>query len=589
MFFLYFVVFIGFAVYLKNLSERMSRIEKLLERKPHAQTSFENTNATLSSPASVAPIRTQDLQLPNMQVSDTSQHTKVSAVQWVAGVGALALLFGIAFFFKFAIDQGWLTEWMRLALGFLVGSLLLVLGGLWRDKYKQYAQVLVGGGLAILYFTIYASFQFYAKIDQPVAFLLTIVVTLLGIGLSYWHHSRALVFLAVLGGFISPFLVSNGQDNQVALFMYLSILNFGVLLIFAKDFWLEVLYLSFFATILHFSWWAVSFSSHENFPASVIFLSLNYIVFAILNSVTFRKTLEEKKLPKEAGRGLGLAFALWGVGLHVALSFLMYESAREFLPLVLLLLGCITFLAYALVDRLEDSDLNFPVSLLGYKFVLAGVLWQFTGAVENLYLLLAVAVGLAVGLLVKRRDLKFWGLVFLTLVTIKVMLFSEFKSTFLFNSQFGLQILVAIALLAVAFAFEKWAVSDEEKRVPSLSRALAGLVIWLGVTQEISEKFTGLDSRNLSTLLLSVWWLVYAVVLAVVGGFKKFRIFRRGSVLLFGLVVLKVFLYDVQALTLGYRIVSFILLGVILLSLAFFYQSHKERLHKFWEGETSIS
>lgn len=63
------------------------------------------------------------------------------------------------------------------------------------------------------------------------------------------------------------------------------------------------------------------------------------------------------------------------------------------------------------------------------------------------------------------------------------------------------------------------------------------------------------------------------------------HIFRKVAAVLFAFTVLKVFLYDVQALELGYRVVSFILLGVILLAVAFAYQKNKDKLHRFWSGD----
>lgn len=76
----------------------------------------------------------------------------------------------------------------------------------------------------------------------------------------------------------------------------------------------------------------------------------------------------------------------------------------------------------------------------------------------------------------------------------------------------------------------------------------------------------------------------YAVLLAILSVIKSLAVFRKVAIVLFVITVLKVFLYDAQALDLGYRIVSFITLGVILLSMAFAYQKNKDKLQKFWEG-----
>ena len=48
------------------------------------------------------------------------------------------------------------------------------------------------------------------------------------------------------------------------------------------------------------------------------------------------------------------------------------------------------------------------------------------------------------------------------------------------------------------------------------------------------------------------------------------------GLILFGLAILKVFLYDLSNLEMGYRIVSFIVLGIIALLGAFLYNKYKE-------------
>jgi uncharacterized membrane protein len=76
-------------------------------------------------------------------------------------IGALALIIGVGFFLKHAIDNEWINELTRVLIGAAVG--LACLFGADRARirgYQIFSQGLVGAGLAILYLTVYASFNF---------------------------------------------------------------------------------------------------------------------------------------------------------------------------------------------------------------------------------------------------------------------------------------------------------------------------------------------------------------------------------------------------------------------------------------------
>ena len=128
-------------------------------------------------------------------------------------------------------------------------------------------------------------------------------------------------------------------------------------------------------------------------------------------------------------------------------------------------------------------------------------------------------------------------------------------------------------------------VEQDEQQVPDIFRVIATGVFWFVSSWEIVQYFRDVGSENVQNLSLSIWWMAYAVILMVLGVMKKYAVLRQVSVALFIITILKVFLYDVQALDLGYRIVSFITLGVILLSVSFAYQRHKEKFQQFIKGD----
>jgi hypothetical protein len=80
--------------------------------------------------------------------------------------------------------------------------------------------------------------------------------------------------------------------------------------------------------------------------------------------------------------------------------------------------------------------------------------------------------------------------------------------------------------------------------------------------------------RNLEQLTLSVLWLVYAIGLLIVGLWRRVRWLRVGALAMMGFVVLKIALYDLSFLNGGYRSISFVGLGIVLLAASYLYQRY---------------
>src|SRR5690606_30266447 len=126
-------------------------------------------------------------------------------------VGIAILVVGIGFFVKFAIDQNWINEIGRVFIGILCGGLLVAIAHRLRKTFVAFSSVLVGGGIAVLYFTIAIAFHEYQIFPQAIAFVLMVVITAFTVVLSLGYNRVELAVFAILGGFGSPFMVSTGE------------------------------------------------------------------------------------------------------------------------------------------------------------------------------------------------------------------------------------------------------------------------------------------------------------------------------------------------------------------------------------------
>jgi len=147
----------------------------------------------------------------------------------VAKVGMVIVFFGVAFLVRYAADRGLLPIEFRL-MAVAAGSLVLLgIGWYVRASKPDYAMVLQGGAVGLLYLTIFAAFRLYALLPAPLTFaLLLTVVTFSGV-LAVLQDSLALAAIGTSGGFLAPILASTGGGSHVALFSYYAVLNAGVL------------------------------------------------------------------------------------------------------------------------------------------------------------------------------------------------------------------------------------------------------------------------------------------------------------------------------------------------------------------------
>lgn len=171
------------------------------------------------------------------------------ASTWLLRLGVLILVVGMGFFLKYSIDQDLIGPLGRVGVAILIGVSMLAAGvQLLGKQYHAFGQGLIGGGIATLYFAVFAAFHFYKLIGMLPAFGLMAFITFAAGVLSVRINSMLVAILAILGGYGTPIMLSTGEVNFVGLFSYTLLLGVGVLGISWKKNWHLLNYLSFICT-----------------------------------------------------------------------------------------------------------------------------------------------------------------------------------------------------------------------------------------------------------------------------------------------------------------------------------------------------
>ena len=151
-------------------------------------------------------------------------------------MGALVGIMAAGWFFKYMVDNDWVGPWGRVAMGAVVGVVLLAWGEAMsrgQRSHKVFVQGILGLGLALLLITAFAASAFYDLLDTIPAFVAVAVLAGLGGALSVRHRAESILVLSLLAVFLNPVLLSTGHDRPLALFSYLLLMTSGALAVAA--------------------------------------------------------------------------------------------------------------------------------------------------------------------------------------------------------------------------------------------------------------------------------------------------------------------------------------------------------------------
>jgi hypothetical protein len=279
---------------------------------------------------------------------DWEQFLGVKLFAWICG---LALFFAAVFFVKYSFERGLVPPWLRVASGFALGAGLVGAG--WRmrsGRYDATAQTLAATGVVILYAVAFACRAFYhfEWAGVPQVFGLMAAITTGAFGLSMRMDSRVVAVLGMLGGFLTPPMLSTGQDNPGGLFSYILLLDAGLLAIVWRKRWTFLAPLAAVGTALMEIGWAM-----EHFAPEKIGIALMVLPGFTALFVTFwhvragqSRTHAGDFLPTASAIGLGLV-AVAHVFAFITMKSLADSSIRVF---------AISFIADALILSMVCRD-----------------------------------------------------------------------------------------------------------------------------------------------------------------------------------------------------------------------------------------
>ena len=446
--------------------------------------------------------------------------------QWMTWAGALVLFLSAGFFVKYAFDNKWLGPTGRVVLGILFGLALLIAGDrLVRRRMRALGQGLLGGGLAILYVSLFAAFGYYKILDQTPSFIFMVLVTVLGLTLAILHDSIVIAFLAVLGGLLTPVLVSTGQNARDALFSYLLLLDIGVLGVAFFRRWRALELLAFLGTLALYTGWFVEFYEVNALIPTLLWLGGFFLIFLLLPFVHHLRTLSPLTIDRFT-MALGNAITAFSYA-----YYLLYKNYTYTLGFVALAMSACYLTLGVLVKKRVPNDARGLFGLIGLAVVFLTMAIPLHLSMHGLTLAWALEgpVLLYLGYRYRYPPVR----IFATLVAVisVIRLFSEHwplhheNFTLLFNANFASAMFVALALGALAYLHHRWsATALNIDRTVKIIAALAGSYLALAILETEMKQWFGFQSQDYySHCLIAALWAVGALGLGQGGMRFKFE------------------------------------------------------------------
>jgi uncharacterized membrane protein len=175
---------------------------------------------------------------------------------------------GVAFFLKLSFDNNWIGPLTRVLLAGIAGLGLIGAGEFWRVRYPIYAQTLSGGGVALMYLSIFASFATYAFIGLYTAVGLLLFIGAASAVLGIRSKSMALAVIGILGAFSGPFILdafktgdqwSAPAGGPFSLLLYIAVVDVGVFALSAVRNWQWFVLLAVVGSIVTYGAWLVQY------------------------------------------------------------------------------------------------------------------------------------------------------------------------------------------------------------------------------------------------------------------------------------------------------------------------------------------
>jgi uncharacterized membrane protein len=365
-------------------------------------------------------------------------------------IGVIVLVIGLSIGVKYAIDKDLVSEGMRIGLAYGAGLILCLLSARLKSKYLLFSAILFSGGMASIYFTTYGAFVYYSMMPFSIAFIIMILLTVFVVYQALVYNHEEIALLGLVGAYAIPFLISKNSDKPELLFLYITVINIGIIYLGIKRPWKNVGRIAQAVTWVLFLAWAASRYNVKDQWVGYLFMVVFYLLF-VFNALS-GKISGKVKLQKENFYQL----LLNNLALYIGSLFISTPSMNiHSLALVTFINAVVAaILAVVLYSVWKEKQSSLIIGAFAFFLFILFIAFQWTGlTVTFLWLLVALLI-FAAGVMRKLKILRMGAIVLLGITLFKLVLFDSL--TFTTVQKVISYLVLGILLLVVSYLYQKY-------------------------------------------------------------------------------------------------------------------------------------
>lgn len=501
-----------------------------------------------------------ELKLPNIIPSDMSERADSLENQigqfWFAKVGIVILSIGIVYLLTFPYQN--LPPVFPSLIGFVLVAILFGLSHYIRTSLQYLSQYIFGGGLLLLYFTTLRLHFFGvnpAIENNMIEISLLAAVTTIHLYISYKKKSVYLSSIGITLGCITA-LISN---DTYSVFVFSVLLSLFIVHLKLKYEWdgffiygITLVYLTILLWFINNPLLGNNVELRSTSPFEVLSILLFAIIFA---SGNFFRAKEESENSRQIVSTILNCFLSYTMFLLFTIikhkdAFALLHFSSSFIFLVIAIIYWI---------KSESKFSTFFYSIAGYTALSVAIVAQFPKPDFFIWLCWQSLLVVSTALWFRSKIIIVANFVMYLLIFISYLFVAGTIGTV--SLSFGLVALITARILN----WQKYRL-DLKTEIMRLSYLGAAFFIFPYSLYHIVPK----DYVSLS-------WTVVAIIYYVLSVILKNKKYRWMALLTFGLTVLYILFVGTSNLDPSYRIISFMVLGLVLLAISIYYGRVKSK------------
>ncbi len=523
---------------INQLEARISRIEEFLKLEPMDQSGLPEAK-----------------QLFPKNISKAADNLEFRIGQfWFAKTGIVVLAIGIVFLLTLPYEN-WPSA-LPSSIGYIIVGLIFSLSYLWKMSYEFLSRYLLGGGLLLLFFTTmrlhFFSINPVIQNRMILVLLLTICVAI-SIIISIRRKSVYLASLALTLGHITAIIA----ESAIPLFLLLVLLAFASTFFKLKYRWDGLYIYGIILTyFVHFVWFinnpflgkAIQFVGSPKI--NVLFILLYFVAFSLGNFFRNKDIPENNMVASStflncvSGYGLFLLVTTTKIAEHLFIAHF---------------LASLLFLTLSTMFWIKEKSklCTFYYSILGYTALSVAIVAQFKIPDSLIFLCWQSLLVISTALWYRSRFIIVAN--FIIFIIIFLSYLSTVPDAGPISISFGI-----VALLSARIT--NWQKHRLELQTEFMRNAYLTMVF-------ISIPYALYHS--VPTAYVSLAWIGAAIFYYILSIILKNKKYRWLALLTLLLTVLYILIIGIIQLTPTFRIISFMVLGLVLLIISLQYSRMK--------------